>query len=478
MVQIVHEHIDWEDLHDLVLGTVESSVSPDTQRKLRRNTDVADLIREQLAEPDKIISREIGGGRVVYVAVGNTIMSPNGLSLGGCRWKKYDSREEAEKDAKKLAIGMTYKWGILSELITVLANGRGQALPEEVSAARIGGGKCVIYEPNDSEFQPTTRTEPLSKLEEKVLRQAVKVIKSVDGYITAPDSGTDVRHMRYIKGLLPDNVACLPTADGGSGDPSIVTAKGVYNGMLAWVRAYLRKDSLNGLTIAMQGTGKVGGYLIEDIVRDNPKVILVIAEPNPDARKNIEKDLKRKRIETRFIEPDEIYDQQFDVFSPNAMGQVLMPDTVIRMVEANKGKELLIVGAANNQIDDTVEGRREEVERLFGEHEVHYAPDFVVNLGGILNLIYELKLVKDRFGGKYNQDRPLKIVGHVWDLLWRIHDREMYHGPNGEKLPTSLIAERMAAEQMARWAIYKGLTMDDIRAREYKPRIERYGRLV
>lgn len=472
MVKIVHERIEQRDLWNLVLGTVQSSVSPDYLAGIRRNTEVADLIRGLLDEPDKIVSEEIGDGRVVYVAVGNTIMSPNGSSLGGCRWKRYRSPEEAERDVRKLARGMTYKWGILSELITGLAH-KHAATPEEVSAARMGGGKCVIYEPEDSTLKFTGQEQPLSQLEQEVLRQAVRVMQSVNGYITAPDSGTDMRHMSLIRELMPDNVVCLPVDKGGSGDPSIVTAKGVYQGMLAWVRAYLRKDGLNGLTLAIQGTGKVGGYLIRDIVENNPAVRLIIAEPNEDTRKSIEGILKSKRIESRFVDPSTIYDQEFDLFSPNALGQVLKPDTVARMVEANKGKELLIVGAANNQIDDTVEGRRGEVERLFREHNVHYAPDFVVNLGGILNVMYEFSLIKGR--EPYSPQRPLEVVEHVRGLLRRIHDREMIVGKDGERLPTTTIAERMATEQMARWAIFKGLTADDLIARRYESKIERYG---
>lgn len=506
MADVPHEHIGHEEMQDMLLGLVQSSVSDPERRGelLRRNTELADLIRKQLREPQQIVSQDISGGRRVYVAVGNNIMSPFGLSLGGCRWVRYKDAGQAEQDVRKLAAGMTYKWAILSEMMAVSARHQG-ATPEEVSATRMGGGKCVIYEPADSGLRFTPQGQPLSDAEHRVLEEAVEVMRPVSGYITAPDAGTDMRHMQVIKGLMPDRVVCLPVEEGGSGDPSIVTAKGVYESMLAWVRFYKGQDEFRGLTIAVQGVGKVGGYLLKDLVRahsyggsegDYAPKKLVIAEPNDDLRRAAEDMLKQRRIDYQIVEPDSIYDQQFDVLSPNARGQVLTPDHVARMVEANNGKELLIVGAANNQMDDTIDGAVDETERLFREYHIHYAPDFVVNLGGILNVIYEFPLVKKMLQRRvqarepwvepiwrrsdakpaeitYQQERPLEIIAGVRSVLHRIHERAQARYRNEEHPPsTRLIAERMAAEQMARWALYKGLTSEDITARRYESRRE------
>lgn len=479
MAIIPHEHIDRNDLQDLLLGLVQSSVS-DFKREgeiRRRNIEVADLIREQLKEPQQMVSQDISGGRRVYVAVGNNIMSPAGLSLGGCRWVKYENAAQAELDVRKLAAGMTNKWAILNEMVVVSAR-QGGATPLEVSATRMGGGKCVIYEPADSGLQFTPQGRPLSEAELSVLKEAVEVMRPVSGYITAPDAGTDMRHMQHIKTLMPDRVVCLPVEEGGSGDPSIVTAKGVYKSMLAWVRFYKGQEGLGGLTVAVQGAGKVGGYLLRDITNWGRSVSdstlykdgvrsLIIAEPHDETRQAAEEMLKKRGIQFRFVDPEAIYDQEFDVLSPNARGQVLTPDHVARMAEANKGKELLIVGAANNQMDDTIDGYVEETERLFRENKIHYAPDFVVNLGGILNVIYEFPIVQ-RFE-QAMQDRPLEIVGGIRSVLHRIHERAQMQYRGEEHPPsTRLIAERMAAEQMARWALFKGLTNEDIVARKYE----------
>jgi leucine dehydrogenase len=225
---------------------------------------------------------------------------------------------------------------------------------------------------------------------------------------------------------------------------------------------HLNQKGLNNVTIALQGLGKVGSHLLDYIVQDYPKTKLIIADIDNVKVGEMLRLLKDKGIAVRRIEPNEIYNQTFDIFSPNAMGQVVNPSTVRRMMRSNRDRKLIIVGAANNQIDDRHRGSRKEVEGLLKRFDILYAPDFVVNLGGILNLIYEFETVKGVFGGKYNQERPLEVIQGIRPILRQIYDRS-----KATRLSTQAVADRLAEEHIARWAIFNGLGHDDLIDRSY-----------
>ncbi|OQY14900.1 MAG: hypothetical protein B6I32_08495 [Desulfobacterium sp. 4572_20] len=269
-------------------------------------------------------------------------------------------------------------------------------------------------------------------------------------------------HVDFVAQYAPYNVACLSLENGGSGDPSLVTARGVYESMLESVMYHLNQKDLNNVTIAFQGLGKVGSHLLDYIVQDNPKVKLIIADIDSVKVDEKLRELKEKDIAVKSIEPNEIYNQPFDIFSPNAMGQVVNPSTVRRMMRANRDKKLLIVGAANNQIDERHSGSRKEVENLLKRFNMLYAPDFVVNLGGILNLIYEFETVKKVFGGKYNQKRPLEVIHGIRPIL-----REIYNRSKTIRLSTQAVADRLAEEHIARWALFNGFGHDELIDRSY-----------
>jgi leucine dehydrogenase len=144
------------------------------------------------------------------------------------------------------------------------------------------------------------------------------------------------------------------------------------------------------------------------------------------------------------------------------MGQTVNPSTVRRIVRANRDKKLIIVGAANNQIDDRHSGSRKEVEVLLKRFNILYAPDFVVNLGGILNLIYEFETVKGVLGGKYNQERPLEVIHGIRPILRQIYDRS-----KTMRLSTQAVADRLAEEHIARWALFNGFGHDKLIDRSY-----------
>jgi len=429
--------------------------------------EAAETVHTLLRRPENVFYRDIGHGRGMWVTRNNTIMcprspEPSAYYLGGCRWKEYERVRDANTDVLNLARGMSYKWAILNLMFSKMAL-EGRATIEEVRASRIGGGKSVIYEPHYTTQNFSHIDQPLSELEKEVLKEkVVPVLEGLVQYIFAPDMGTRCEHVDFVAQCAPHNVACMSLEKGGSGDPSLITARGVYESMLESAAYGLQQEGLNNLTVAVQGTGKVGSHLIDYMVRDYPGVTLIIADADPTKAAEEITALRDRGIDARQVVPNEIYDQQFDIFSPNAMGQVVNPSTIARMVRANRGKKLLIVGAANNQIDERRRGGRKEIEDLLRKHKILYAPDFVVNLGGILNLIYEFESVMKVFGGSYKKDRPLEVVHGVRTILREIYDRSAH-----TRISTQTIADRLAEEHIARWAIFGGFGPDELQARSY-----------
>ena len=357
---------------------------------------------------------------------------------------------------------MTHKWAMHHNMLTVLAI-NGEATIEEVNAAAMGGGKAVIFDPNfdPKNFSDVEKGEPLNSLERRLLREGVvPVLLRVRDYIFAPDVGTDTRWVDYVSRFAPHNVACLSTDLHGSGDPSIITARGVYLGMLEAVKYNYGRDSLDGMVISIQGLGKVGSYLIRNIAENNSRVKLIITDTKQERVQEQLAYLKDKGIEVRYIPPEEIFTQKVDIFSPNAIGQILSPENVRKMVAVNP-ENLIIAGAANNQLEDRIPNAREEVEELFRQHGVLYAPDFTINLGGIHNLIYEFPRLKQLFGG-YDQIVPLNRIRGVTLLLDDIFALSRKH-----TLSTQAVAEALAEGHIARLALLRGIPRQDIENGNY-----------
>ena len=429
--------------------------------------DIVDTVHTLLQRPENVFYRDIGRGRGMWVARNNTIIcsrtpEPTSWYLGGCRWREYNNEREAEADVRNLSKGMSYKWAILNLMFSMMAL-EGKATIEEVRASRIGGGKSVIYEPHYNTQDFSRADQPLSDKEKRVLKnKVVPILQGLAQYIFAPDMGTRCAHVDFVSHYAPYNVACLSLENVGSGDPSLITARGVYESMLESVMYHFNQKDLNNTTIALQGLGKVGSHLLNYIIQDSPEVKLIIADTDSVKVEETLGLLKEKGIDVRGIESNEIYNQSFDIFSPNAMGQTVNPSTVRRMVRANKDKRLIIVGAANNQIDERRRGSRKEVEGLLKQFNILYAPDFVVNLGGILNLIYEFETVKEVFGGKYDQERPLEVIHGIRTIL-----REIYTRSKTTRLSTQAVADRLAEEHITRWALFNGFGHDELIDRSY-----------
>jgi leucine dehydrogenase len=271
------------------------------------------------------------------IAIHSTILGP---ALGGCRMWPYDSEAGALEDVLRLSRGMTYK--------------------NAAAGLNIGGGKAVII------------GDPAKDKSEAFFRSFGQFVQSLNGrYITAEDVGTSVEDMQHIR-METKHAAGLPKSEGGSGDPSPATARGVFEGIKACVKHLLDNDNLEGLTVAVQGTGNVGLKLCELLSKAGARLIIT--------------DLFRAKAErvaetfkARTVSPDEIYGVDADIFAPCALGAILNADTIPRM------RFKIIAGSANNQLED-----EERDTAVLREKGILYAPDFIINAGGVINVYYEV----------------------------------------------------------------------------------------
>lgn len=323
-------------------------------------------------------------GLKAIIAIHNTTLGP---ALGGTRMWNYKSDEDALKDVLRLSRGMTYK--------------------AAVSGLNLGGGKAVII--GDSATQKN----------ELLFRTFGKFIEGLAGrYITAEDVGTSVKDMEYVR-METKYVTGISKSLGGSGDPSPVTAYGVYSGIKACARYKWGSDSLKGKKIAVQGAGNVASYLCEYLHKDGAEII--VTDINEERLKKLSQNVK-----ATIVKPEEIYDVEADIFSPNALGAVINDNTL------NRIKAEIIAGGANNQL---------EVENVHGpklfEKGVVYAPDYAINAGGIINIASELE-------GGYRQERALRDAEGIYDTILQI-----LRISEKEKIPTYVASNRMAEERLS-----------------------------
>lgn len=293
-------------------------------------------------------------GLKAIIAVHSTKLGP---ALGGCRVWPYESEEAALEDVLRLSKGMTYKNAAMG-------------LP-------LGGGKAVII------------ADPRKDKTPELFEAFGRAVDSLGGkYITAEDVGTAPEDLLAVR-RATEHVVGLP---GASGDPSPVTAFGVFSGMKACLEEVFGSDHFTGRTVAVQGLGSVGINLCGYLHEAGAKLIV--------------SDIRQDRVEeavARFgaqaVEPDAIYDVECDVFAPCALGGVLNDDTIPRL------KAKIVAGSANNQL---AEDRHGDLLKARG---VLYAPDFVINGGGVINVYHEL--TQDN----YDRDRVLERVAHIRDQV-------------------------------------------------------------
>lgn len=329
-----------------------------------------------------IFTSDKKAGLRAIIAIHDTTLGP---ALGGARMWMYKSDGDALVDALRLSRGMTYK--------------------AAVAGLNLGGGKAVILgDPN------TSKTEQL-------FRSYGRFVEGLAGrYITAEDVGTDVRDMEYVR-METKYVTGIDRALGGSGDPSPVTAFGVYVGMKACMKELTGNDSLAGKVITVQGAGHVASYLCDHLASEEATIIIT------DIFK--EKALAiAARTKATYVEPSEIYALEADVFCPCALGAIINDDTIERL------NVKIVAGGANNQLAD----EHKHGERLL-QRGIIYAPDYAINAGGLINVANELE--------GYSRERAMKQAEGIYDTL-----RKIFAIARTEQIPTSEASNRLAEERI------------------------------
>jgi len=351
-------------------------VDVNTTEKVKEGSiygQITSLGHEQL-----VICHDEPTGLKAIIGIHNTVLGP---ALGGTRMWNYSSEAEAITDVLRLSRGMTFKAAI--------------------SGLNLGGGKAVII------GDPKLKSEAF-------LRRFGRFIQSLGGrYITAEDVNINTRDMEYVA-METKFVTGLPEIKGGGGDPSPVTAYGTYLGMKSAAKKAYGSDSLIGKKIAVQGIGQVGKYLVEYLIKESAEVFIT----------DIFEDKLRavaKETGATVVDPNLIYDIDMDIYAPCALGATVNDQTIERL------KCQVIAGAANNQLHE----EEKHGKRLL-EKGIVYAPDFLINAGGLINVYAE-------YLGGYNRESTYKQAEKIYDTCTAILDKS-----EKENIPTQQAATELA----------------------------------
>ena len=313
------------------------------------------------------------------IAVHSTRLGP---ALGGTRFWTYATDEEAIVDALRLSRGMTYK--------------------NAVAGLSLGGGKSIIIGDNKT------------KDREGIFRAHGRFVESLGGrYITAEDVGTSTKDMDYVH-METGHVAGLA---GKSGDPSPVTAHGVFRAVQASANRRWGSDSLEGRTVAIQGCGNVGRYLAQELHEAGGQLVVSDIDPAKSAR-------VAQATGAKVVEGDAIYSVAADIFSPCALGGIINDGTIPLL------KVEIVAGGANNQLLEERHGNALEARGIL------YAPDYVANAGGVINVYGEVE--------GWDSQRALDKADDIYDTVLRVFEiAEAY------KIPTYEAADRVAEQRLA-----------------------------
>lgn len=329
-----------------------------------------------------VFCHDKSAGLRAIIAIHDTTLGP---ALGGVRMWMYNSEAEAVRDALRLARGMTYK--------------------NAAAGLNLGGGKAVII------------GDPAKDKSEALFRTFGRFIEGLNGrYITAEDVGTTEEDMDIIYEET-DYVTGVSPAFGSSGNPSPVTAFGVYRGMKAAAKVVFGSDDLGGKTIAVQGQGNVAYTLCQHLHKEGANLIVT----------DLDKTRVQRAVEqfnAKAVDVNAIYDVECDIFSPNALGGIINDETIPRL------KCRIVAGPANNQLQEERHG-----DMLTAEN-IAYVPDFVLNAGGVINVADEL------IG--YNRERAMKKVEAIYDAVLNV-----FAIAERDNIPSYRAAERMAEERIA-----------------------------
>ncbi|MDX1605340.1 MAG: Glu/Leu/Phe/Val dehydrogenase dimerization domain-containing protein [Candidatus Competibacterales bacterium] len=340
------------------------------------------------AHEQVVFCHDAASGLRAIIAIHDTTLGP---ALGGCRMWPYPSENAALTDVLRLARGMSYK--------------------SALAGLELGGGKSVII------------GDPRRDKHPDLLRAFAHQVDALGGrYIAAEDSGTSVEDLRLMHEFTPHvaGIADKPAADGRrrSGDPSPATAYGVFAGLRAAVAHRLGRRELAGLRVAVQGVGHVGlrlARLLREAGAD-----LWLSDVDPERLQAAADELGATAVA-----PEAVFDLDVDVFAPCALGAVIDDRTLPRL------RARVIAGAANNQLAEPRHGR------LLQERGILYAPDYVINAGGIIDVALERR--------GFDRAQLLARLDGIHDVLL-----EIFHRAETEHRPTAEIADWIAEERLRR----------------------------
>ncbi|WP_410468736.1 Glu/Leu/Phe/Val family dehydrogenase [Bdellovibrio bacteriovorus] len=320
-------------------------------------------------------------GLKAIIAIHNTALGP---ALGGTRMWNYKNEDEALVDVLRLSKGMTYK--------------------AAASGLNLGGGKAVII------------GDPKTQKSEGLFRAFGQFVNSLNGkYITAEDVGTSVQDMEHIYMETPW-VTGIPKDFGGSGDPSPYTAHGVLMGIKASAKEKFGTDALKGLRIAVQGLGNVGSNLVKYLVEEG--AVITVADIDMSRTKNV-----ADKFGAKAVSSDDILFTECDILAPCALGAIVNDQSI------TKFRTKVIAGGANNILAEARHG--DQLKEL----GILYAPDYVINAGGLMNVFVELE--------GYSPERAFEKTKRVYDNILKV-----YEIAKRDNIGTHTAADRLAEERI------------------------------
>lgn len=338
----------------------------------------------QMGHEEVVYRFDKSTGLRAIIAIHNTVLGP---ALGGTRMWDYSSEREALTDALRLAKGMTLKAAI--------------------SHMDLGGGKAVII--GDASAIKT----------EALMRRFGQLVESLGGrYVTAEDVNMSEKDMENIA-KETKYVTGLSEGAGGGGDPSPYTAYGVFQGMKAACKKAYGNIHLEGKRIVVQGVGHVGSYLVQYLKKENAEIFV--------------SDLSEKKAQmaaelygAKVISPEAVYEMEMDIYSPCALGSTLNDDTIPKL------KCRVVAGGANNQLLDDGEHGRMLLERA-----IVYAPDFLINAGGLINVGMD-------YLGKWDRDLVERKVEKIFDTTLEIINKAEAENISTQKAAIEVALQRIA----------------------------------
>lgn len=343
-------------------------------------------IFDQIARRDHeqvVFCNDQHSGLRAIIGIHSTALGP---SLGGVRMWQYATDDDALRDVLRLSRAMTYK--------------------AAVAGLNLGGGKSVII------------GDPRKDKSEALMRTFGRFVEGLSGrYIAAEDMGTSEADMEHIRAETK-YVTGFSTLRGGSGDPSPVTALGVYVGIKACAKHRYGSDALSGKSVVVQGAGHVGAYIVRHLRTEGATVYVA--------------DIDEARVRSLCAETgaiairtDEVYSTKCDIFCPAAFGGIVNDETIAKL------QCDIIAGAANNVL-----GEEKKHAAMLDQKGILYAPDYVINAGGLMSVANELQGAP--------QAHSLKQAETIYDILLRI-----FAIAGRESVPTVVASNNLAEERIA-----------------------------